>query len=55
MADGEDWLMRPVSKGWCKYESLFDCTLDLKDLARMNAAIDVEIENENRQRKANQK
>lgn len=44
--------MRPVSKGYCKYESLLDCTLDMKDLARMNACIDVEIENENRLRKA---
>lgn len=55
MKDGEDWVMRPVVHGMCKYESLKDCTLDLEDVFRMNAAIDVKIENENRQRKANEK
>lgn len=54
MPDGEDWLLRPVSKKWCLYESLKDGTLDLEDIARMNDAIDIEIENENRYRKANE-
>lgn len=47
--------MRPVSEGWCKYESLLDCSLDLEDIARMNEAIDVKYENEYRVHKANEK
>jgi hypothetical protein len=54
MEDGEDWLLRPVLKGLCKYESLKDGSVDLEDIARMNAALDVEAENENRYRKANE-
>jgi hypothetical protein len=54
MDNGEDWVMRPVVEGLCKYESLKDGTLDLEDIARMNAAIDVKIENANRHRKANE-
>lgn len=54
MANGEDWLMRPVLKGMCRYESLKDCTIDLEDIARMNAALDVEAENEFRYRKASE-
>ena len=52
MADEEDWLMRPVLEGMCLYESLKDCSLDLADIARMNDALDVKYENENRLRKA---
>lgn len=55
MKDGEDWVMRPVIEGMCKYESLKDCTLDLEDIARMNAALDVKFENENRRAKAQEK
>lgn len=54
MAEDEDWLMRPVLEGLCKYESLIDGALDLADVARMNDAIDVKYENEERYRKANQ-
>ena len=54
MPDGEDWLLKPVSEGWCKYESLKDCTLDLADIARMNDAILVQAENDRRYRKANE-
>lgn len=54
MASGDDWVMRPVLEGLCKYESLKDCTLDLEDVAKMNDALDVKVENENRYRKANQ-
>lgn len=54
MGDGEDWLMRPVIEGLCRYESLKDCTLDLEDIARMNDALDVRRENENRYQKANE-
>lgn len=52
MADGEDWLMRPVLEGCCQYESLKNGTLDLADVARMNAALEVKTENEKRYRKA---
>lgn len=52
MGDDEDWLMRPVLEGCCRYESLKDCTLDLVDVAKMNDALDVRAENENRYRKA---
>lgn len=45
MSDGLDWLMRPVLRGMCKYESLKDASLDLADVARMNDALDVEDEN----------
>lgn len=54
MVDEEDWLMRPVSEGLCKYESLIDGTLDLEDISRMNDALNVKAENEHRYREANQ-
>lgn len=47
--------MRPVLEGMCKYESLKDGTVDLEDIARMNDALDVRQENENRYRKASEK
>lgn len=52
MGSGEDWLLRPVLEGMCSYESLKNCTLDLEDIATLNDALDVKIENENRFRKA---
>lgn len=48
MSTGEDWLLRPVLRGLCKYESLKDGTLDLNDVATMNDAIDVDEENRRR-------
>jgi len=42
----EDWLLRPVIKGMCKYESIIDGTLDLADIALMNDALDVVADNE---------
>lgn len=42
---GEDWLMRPVLAGLCKYESLSDGTLGLYDFVLMNEALDVQQEN----------
>ena len=48
MADDEDWLWRPMQHHYCKYESYFDGTLRLLDIARMNELID--LENENRMR-----
>ena len=54
MPDGEDWLLRPVLEGMCRYESLIDGTLGLEDIDRMNDAISVKYENEARYRKANE-
>jgi len=53
LPDGEDWLLRPVLRGLCKYESLIDCSLSLEDLALLNDALDVQEENELRYREAN--
>lgn len=46
MPDESDWLMRPVIKGMCKYESLINGKLDLADIALMNDALDVVADNE---------
>lgn len=48
MASGEDWLLRPVLRGLCKYESLLDGVLRLVDIAKMNEALDIETENQQR-------
>ena len=48
MPEGVDFLMRPVLRGCCRYESLMDGTLRMIDLARMNDALDVMDENEAR-------
>lgn len=53
MPEGEDWLMRPILRGLCKYESLKDGTLSLLDVAIMNEALDVQEENERRFYEAN--
>lgn len=45
LPDGEDWLLRPVVRHMCRYESLKDGTLDLCDIALMNEALDVIEEN----------
>ena len=50
MADGEDWLMRPVFRGLMKAESLVDGTVDLEMVDLLNHAMDVEIENQRRDR-----
>lgn len=53
MADDESWLMRPVLRGLCRYESLKDGSLTLQDLAIMHEALDVEAENAYRASLAN--
>ena len=55
MPDDMDWLYQPVDRGWCKYESLIDCTLDLGDIADINDAIAVRDENEARAQEAAEK
>lgn len=47
-----DYIMKPVLRGICKYESMIDGTLSLYDVALMNAAIDVLDENTMRYREA---
>lgn len=46
MSGGEDWLLRPVLRGMCKYESLKDGCLGLADISIMNESLDVEAENQ---------
>lgn len=48
MADGEGWIMRPVMRGMCTYESLKNGSVDLRDIDRMNEAIDIDDENRKR-------
>lgn len=54
MADGEDWLFRPVMRGLLKAESLLDTNIDLEFIALLNEAIDVEQENQARMRRVAQ-
>lgn len=49
------FLMRPVLNGLCRFESLKDGTVDLADIALMNAAITVDAENNYRINKARRK
>jgi hypothetical protein len=53
MDSEDDWLMRPVIDGLCRFESLKDGSLDLLDVAIMNHALDIRQENERLYRKAN--
>ncbi len=46
--------MRPVLRGLCPYPSLKDGSVSLEDVARMNAALDVQDENERRARAAHE-
>lgn len=48
MTSGEDWLFRPVLKGIVRLESLQDGSISLLMIAKINEAIDVEIENQRR-------
>lgn len=48
MPGGMDFALRPVARGWCRYESLKDGSLDLIDLADMNDGISVMDENSRR-------
>jgi len=46
--ESEEWCLRPVEAGMCRYESLIDGTLDLHHLAMMNEYLDVQQENRSR-------
>ena len=52
MASGEDWLLRPVLAGLCKFESIVNGTLDLEAIAVLNDALDVQTENTERLQRA---
>lgn len=41
MPDGLDWLLRPVVKNMCLFESLKSGVVDLADIAMMNDTLDV--------------
>lgn len=51
MEDDEDYLLRPVLKGLCRFESLRDGTVTLADIALMHESLDIQAENEGRMRK----
>lgn len=53
--DGEDFVMRPLIRGLCRYESTKDGALDMADFARMNDALDISDENERRMAAAEEK
>lgn len=48
MKSEEDFVLRPAIEGVCLYESLVDGKLDLCDVARMNDALDIRMENQKR-------
>lgn len=48
MPDGLDWLLRPVLRRLCRYESIIDGTLHLEDIASLNDLLDVADENQAR-------
>jgi len=52
LPNGEDWLLRPVMRGLCKYESLIDGTISIDDVALLNDALDVQEENTERIKEA---
>lgn len=52
MPDGEDWLWRPMERGFCTFVQMKDNSLYIEDIAKMNDVIDVRDENEVRARKA---
>jgi hypothetical protein len=55
MPSKNDWVMRPVIRGCCRYESLLTGDLSLNDIAEMHDALDVDIENQSRYHDALQK
>jgi hypothetical protein len=49
---GMDWLLRPVDAGYILYTSLLNGEVNLSDVARMNDAITVKMENQARAEKS---
>ena len=52
---GMDWLLRPVDAGYIGYVSLINGDVSLDDVARMNDAITVKMENQFRAEQAARK
>jgi len=52
MGDGLDWLFRPFMRGKLPYIAVFDCSVTLVDIARINDLLNIADENEARARKA---
>lgn len=50
MESGEDWLYRPIIRGLFKAESLYDGSMSLLAVCKLNEALDVQAENEYRMR-----
>ncbi|WP_241603846.1 DUF6889 family protein [Rosenbergiella nectarea] len=48
LADGLDYLLRPVDAGLCHYVALKDGSLSLYDVALMNDYLDMKADNEMR-------
>ena len=46
LGDEIDFIMKPVLRGLCKYESMIDGTLSIYDVSLLNATIDVYDENQ---------
>lgn len=53
MPDGEDFLLRPVAAGMCRFESLVDGTIDLEHVLIMNVYLDNRLHNEELLRRLN--
>lgn len=51
MAEGEDWLMRPVMRGVLPYSFLDDPMRDLSDFVFVLEALDVQDENQMRMKR----
>ena len=52
LPENEDWLLVPVVRGMCRYESLGDGTLDRADIALMHDMLAVQADNEEIARRA---
>lgn len=52
MPNDEDWLFRPLMRGMCKAEGMYDGTLKLEHIAKMNDVLDVLDENHARAQNA---
>ncbi len=52
MVEGEDWLFRPVVRGFLDPAHLWDGSMDLDRIAMLNEMIDVLDENTYREQKA---
>ena len=53
MADGEDWIFRPIEHGYYNLADIKSGLIDLLDVAEANDALDVKYENERRWHEAN--